>query len=272
MATRRGALPGFGLTLGATALWLGLVVLVPLAALAARAVSLEPSATLALLLAPRTRAAFGLSFGASLLAGAIAVPLGLLLAWVLVRVPFRGRGAVDALVDLPFALPTAVAGLALTALWSTNGWLGEPAAALGTTVAYTRVGVVVALLFLALPFVVRTVQPVLADLPPEVEEAAAVLGATRLQAFRRVLLPHLRRALATGFVLAVSRALGEYGSIVFVSGNMPMRTEIVPLLIVTKLEQFDDAGATALAVAMLLASLLLILAVNGLQARPEPPR
>jgi sulfate transport system permease protein len=214
---------------------------------------------------PRAIAAYQLSFGAAFVGASLNAVFGLLVAWVLVRYEFPGRRMLDGLVDLPFALPTAVAGIALTAVYAENGWIGRPLLALGIKAAYTEVGVVIALTFIGLPFVVRTVQPVLADLEAEIEEAAASLGATRWQTFARVILPTLMPAIVTGFTLAFARAVGEYGSVVFISGNMPLRTEIAPLIIVTKLEQFDYAGATAVAVVMLLVSFVLLLALNLLQ-------
>lgn len=217
--------------------------------------------------APNVVASYRLSFGASLIAGLISVVVGFLIAWVLVRYQFPGKALADALVDLPFALPTAVAGIALTSLYTENGWLGRYLAPLGVKVAFTPLGVVVALTFIGLPFVVRSVQPVLADADRELEEAASSLGATRWQIFCRVIFPIVRPALFTGFALAFARALGEYGSVIFISGNLPMKTEIAPLLIVTKLEQYDYAGATAIATVMLIASFLLLLGVNALQRR-----
>ena len=262
---RRRVLPGFRATLSFTWVYLGLLVLIPLCGLFLKTTSLGWSEFWDTVLSPRALASYRLSFGASLVAALLNAVFGLLVAWVLVRYRFPGRVLVDALVDLPFALPTAVAGLTLTALYAENGWLGEPLQALGIKVAFTPLGVVVALTFIGLPFVVRTVEPVLADLATDVEEAAAVLGANRWQTFRRVIFPSILPALVTGFTLAFARALGEYGSIVFISGNMPMNTEITPLLIVTKLEQYDYAGATALAVVMLCASFAIILSVNLLQ-------
>jgi sulfate transport system permease protein len=261
-ATRRHVLPGFGVSLGVTLAWLGLIVLVPLAALAIRPWELGVAGVIRTLAEPRVLAALRLSFGAALLATAIAAPLGLLMAWVITRYHFPGRRVLDALVDLPFALPTAVAGLALTALFAPNGWLGVPLAAIGVQVAYTPVGVVVALVFVALPFLVRTVEPVLRDLSPEAEEAAATLGATRPQTIRRVVLPTLWPALLTGFGLGFARAVGEYGSVIFIAGNVPMVSEIAPLLIVTKLEQFDYPAASAIGLAMLLMALLILLGLN----------
>jgi sulfate transport system permease protein len=215
---------------------------------------------------PRVMASYRLSFGASLLAAAINVVFGLMLAWSLVRYSFPGRRIIDALVDLPFALPTAVAGIALTALYAPNGWLGHYLEMIGIKVAFTPLGVLVALVFIGVPFVVRTVQPVLEDLDVEFEEAAASLGATRLQTIRRVVLPALGPALLTGFALAFARAVGEYGSVIFIAGNLPMISEITPLIIITKLEQYDYAGATAVAAVMLIVSFILLLIINGLQA------
>ncbi|HEX3730129.1 MAG TPA: sulfate ABC transporter permease subunit CysT [Opitutaceae bacterium] len=261
----RSALPGFGLTLGFTLAYLGLVVLLPLAAAFIKTAGMTWPAFLAAVASPRVLAAYRLSFGASLAAALVNAGFGLVVAWVLVRYRFPGRRLMDALVDLPFALPTAVAGIALTALYAPSGWLGRWLAPLGLQVAFTRLGVFVALTFIGLPFVVRTLQPILAELEPEIEEASASLGASRWQTILRVLLPEIFPALLTGFALAFARALGEYGSVVFISGNMPMRTEIVPLLIITKLEQYDYAGATAIAVVMLAASFLLLLVINLLQ-------
>jgi sulfate transport system permease protein len=265
IARRRSPLPGFGPALGLTLAYLGLVVLIPLAALFWKTASLGPGELLATVTSPRVLASYRLSFGAALLAAGANVGLGLLVAWVLVRYRFPGRALADALVDLPFALPTAVAGITLTALLAKNGWVGRLLAPLGIEVAFTPLGITVALVFIGLPFVVRSVQPVLQDLDAELEEAAASLGASRLQTFRRVLLPALTPALVTGFALAFARGVGEYGSVVFISGNMPMKTEIAPLLIITKLEQYDYAGATAIALVMLCVSLALLFAINGLQ-------
>ena len=261
-----GVLPGFRLTLGFTLLYLALVVVVPLATLFTGTASFSLAGLQKALLSARVLSAFRLSIGASLAAAAFTAVFGFLVAWVLVRYPFPGRQAVDALVDLPFALPTAVGGIALTALWSDNGWLGRLAAAAGVKVAFTPLGVVVALIFIGFPFVVRMVQPVLQDLDPALEEAAASLGASRLQTFRRVILPQAAPAVLSGAVLAFARALGEYGTVVFISGNLPLRTEVVPLLIVARLEQFDYAGATAIAAVMLVLSFGLLLAINGLHA------
>jgi len=261
-APRRHALPGLGITLGVTLAWLGLIVLVPLAALAIRPWELGLAGVAQALAEPRVLAALRLSFGAALLATAIATPLGLVLAWAVTRYRFPGRRVLDALVDLPFALPTAVAGLALTALFAPNGWLGAPLSALGLQVAYTPLGIVVALVFVSLPFLVRTVEPVLRDLSVEAEEAAATLGATRPQTIRRVVLPALFPALLTGFGLGFARAVGEYGSVIFIAGNVPMVSEIAPLLIVTKLEQFDYAAASAIGLAMLLMAFAILFGLN----------
>ncbi|HWH38910.1 MAG TPA: sulfate ABC transporter permease subunit CysT [Usitatibacter sp.] len=263
---RHSVLPGFGIALGFTVLYLSLVVLVPLSAAFQKTFTLSWDAFVADVTAPRVLASLQLSFGAALAAALLNAVFGLLVAWVLVRYPFHGRRLVDALVDLPFALPTAVAGIALTAVYAPNGWIGKPLADLfGLKVAFTPLGVLVALAFIGLPFVVRTVQPVLEDLERELEEAAQSLGATRTQTFVRVILPTVAPALLTGFALAFARAVGEYGSVIFIAGNMPMVSEIAPLMIVTKLEQYDVAGATAIAVVMLVASFALLLGVNGLQ-------
>lgn len=259
-------LPGFGPALGVTLLGLSLVVLAPLAALLATSLRGSPSEFLATVTTPRVLAALRLSFLLSLAAAAVSSLLGLLLGWVLVRYRFPGRRILDALVDLPFALPTAVAGITLTTLYAPNGWLGRPLAAIGVPVAFTPLGIGVALVFLGIPFTVRTLQPVLASLDAEVEDAAASLGASRLEAVRRVLFPEVLPSLLTGATLAFARGLGEYGSVVFISGNMPMKTEIAPLLVMTKLEQYDVAGATALATVLLVASFLLLLLLNRLEA------
>lgn len=261
----RGVLPGFGLTLGFSVLYLSLIVLIPLGALLLKTAGLTWEEFWTIVTAPRVLASYRLSFGASLAAALINLVSGLLVAWVLVRYTFPGRKLLDALVDLPFALPTAVAGIALTALYAPNGWIGRYLAPYDLKVAYTPLGVTIALTFISLPFVVRTVQPVLQEMESELEEAAASLGAFRWQTCIRVILPTLTPALLTGFALAFARALGEYGSVVFISGNMPMKTEIVPLLIITKLEQYDYAGATAIATVMLLASFVLLLLINVLQ-------
>jgi sulfate transport system permease protein len=262
---RRGVLPGFGPGLGITLFYAGLLVLLPLTVLVLKASALGPSDLLRLVSDPRTVAAFKLTFGASAVAALVNAVFGLVLAWVLVRYEFVGKSLVDALVDLPFALPTAVAGISLTSIYAETGPLGALLAKAGIKVSFTSLGVTIALIFVGIPFVVRTVQPVLEDLDRDVEEAAAVLGATRRQTFLRVLLPALTPALLTGFALSFARALGEYGSVVFISGNMPYRTEIVPLLIVTRLEQYDYAGATALASVMLVSSFALLLIVNLFQ-------
>lgn len=261
------AMPGRGLTLGITVAWLCLIVLLPLAAVIVKSVGLGPAHFAEVAFSPRAIAAYRLSFGAALAAGAINCVLGLLVAWVLVRYRFPGRKLASALVDLPFALPTAVAGIALTALYASNGWIGALFAAVHIKIAYTPAGVVTALLFIGLPFVVRTVEPVLADLGHDIEEAAATLGAGRGVIFRRVLLPEIAPALLTGFALAFARGVGEYGSVIFIAGNMPYRSEIAPLLIVTQLEQFDYEGATAIAAVMLLASFALLTAINVIQGR-----
>jgi sulfate transport system permease protein len=266
-ATRRESLPGFGLTLGCVVLQLSLVVLIPLSMIVLEASTQSWAQLWSTVTTARALAAFRLSLGAALAAAVVNSVFGLLVAWVLVRYRFPGRQLLDALVDLPFALPTAVAGIALTAVFSAHGWVGHPLKALGIDVAYTPLGVAVALTFIGLPFVVRTVQPVLEDLPAELEEAAISLGATPWQTFRRVILPELTPALRTGFALAFARAVGEYGSVVFISGNMPGRTEITPLLIMIKLEQYDYAGAAALASVSLLASMSLLLLAGWLQSR-----
>lgn len=263
---RRSVLPGFDLALGLTLLYLSLIVLIPLSAAFFRTTELTWPQFIETVTSPRVVASYKLTFGASILAAVVNAVFGLLVAWVLVRYPFFGRRFVDALVDLPFALPTAVAGITLTGLYSGNGWVGQWLEPLGLKVAFTPVGVFVAMTFIGLPFVVRTVQPVLEDLANELEEASATLGASRWQTFTRVILPILTPALLTGFALAFARALGEYGSIIFIAGNMPMISEITPLLIITKLEQYDYAGATAIAVVMLMMSFTLLLAINGLQA------
>ncbi|HUL75709.1 MAG TPA: sulfate ABC transporter permease subunit CysT [Vicinamibacteria bacterium] len=262
---RHSVLPGFKLTFGFTLLYLALVVLVPLSTLFVRSASLGLAGFWAAVTSPRVVASYRLSFGASLAGALINTFFGLVVAWVLVRYRFPGQRLVDALVDLPFALPTAVAGIALTTLYAETGWLGKPLAAAGVKVAFTPIGVTVALTFIGLPFVVRTLQPVLESLDSEVEEAAASLGATRAQTFLRVILPALLPAWITGFALAFARALGEYGSVVFIAGNMPMRTEITPLVVITKLEQYDYAGAAAIAAVTLVASFLILLAINRLQ-------
>jgi sulfate transport system permease protein len=258
-------LPGFGLTLGVSLLYLSLIVLVPLAGLALRAASQTWPQFWAAVSDPRAVAAYRLSFGAAAVAALLNAGFGFVVAWVLVRYRFPGRRILDALVDLPFAMPTAVSGIALTALWSVNGWFGRLVAPFGARVAFTWAGVVVALTLVGLPFVVRTLQPALADVEAEVEEAAASLGAGRWQTFRRVSLPAVMPALLAGVAMAFARAVGEYGSVVFIAGNMPMRTEIAPLLILIKLEQYDYAGATGIAVVMLTASFAALFAINTLQ-------
>ena len=263
---RHTVLPGFDLALGLTLTYLCLIVLIPLSATFLRSTELTWEQFIEVVTSPRVVASYKLTFGASLLAAVINGVFGLLVAWVLVRYDFFGRRIVDALVDLPFALPTAVAGITLTGLYSANGWIGQYLEPLGIKVSFTPVGVFVAMTFIGLPFVVRTVQPVLEDLASELEEAAATLGASRWQSFTKVILPILMPALLTGFALAFARALGEYGSIIFIAGNMPMVSEITPLLIITKLEQYDYAGATSIAVVMLVMSFILLLAINGLQA------
>ncbi len=263
---RHSVLPGFDLALGFTLLYLGLIVLVPLSAAFLKTFTMTWPAFWDAVTSPRVLASYRLTFGASLAAALLNAVFGLIVAWVLVRYEFPFKRIVDALVDLPFALPTAVAGIALTALYAANGWIGQYLAMVGIKVSYTPLGVFVALTFIGLPFVVRTVQPVLEDLQKELEEAAATLGASRAQTFTRVILPILTPALLTGFALAFARALGEYGSVIFIAGNMPMISEITPLLIITKLEQYDYQGATAIAVVMLVAAFAMLLAINLLQA------
>jgi sulfate/thiosulfate transport system permease protein len=260
---RHSVLPGFDLALGFTLLYLGFIVLIPLSAAFLKTATMTWPAFVEAVSSPRVMASYRLTFGASAVAALLNAFFGLIVAWVLVRYEFPFKRLVDALVDLPFALPTAVAGIALTALYSQNGWIGQM---LPFKVSYTPVGVFVALTFIGLPFVVRTLQPVLEDLNHEVEEAAATLGANRWQTFTKVIFPVLTPALITGFALAFARALGEYGSVIFIAGNMPMVSEITPLLIITKLEQYDYQGATAIAVVMLVAAFSLLLAINGLQA------
>jgi len=264
-ARQHTVLPGFGLALGFALLYLSLIVLIPLSATFLKTATMSWDQFWQAVTAPQVLASYRLSFGAAFIGALINAFSGLLVAWVLVRYTFPGKHVIDALVDLPFALPTAVAGIALAAVYGPNGWIGGLLALLHIKVAYTPLGVIVALTFIGLPFVVRTVQPVLADLDPEIEDAATSLGASRWQAFVRVLLPSLAPALLTGFALAFARAVGEYGSVIFIAGNAPMVSEITPLLIITKLEQYDYAGATALAVAMLAMSFALLLAINGLQ-------
>jgi sulfate/thiosulfate transport system permease protein len=265
-ARRRPVIPGFGLTLGYTMLYLSLIVLIPLSATFIRSLGGGWEHFWNVVTAPRVVASLRLSFGAALLAATVNAAFGLVIAWVLVRYRFPFKRLIDAMVDLPFALPTAVAGIALTALYAPNGWLGRALQPLGVHVAFTPLGVVVALIFIGLPFVVRTLQPVLEELDKEVEQAAATLGASEWQTFARVILPALWPALLTGFALAFARAVGEYGSVIFIAGNMPMRSEIAPLLIITKLEQYDYSGATAIAVVMLMLSFALMLGINALQS------
>lgn len=262
---RRRVLPGFGLTLGFTLSYLSLIVLIPLLVLFVQAAGAGWAKWWAELANPRTLAAFRVSFGIAFLAALINAAFGLLIAWVLVRYRFPGRRFVDALIDLPFGLPTAVAGISLASLYATTGWIGRPLAGLDIRIAFTPLGILVALVFVGLPFVVRTVEPVLRDLDRELEEASALLGARRRQILARVILPPLLPALLTGFTLAFARAIGEYGSVIFIAGNMPGITEIMPLLIVIKLEQFDYVGATVIAAIMLIASFVLLLAINLLQ-------
>ena len=264
---RRAVLPGFRLTMGFTVFYLCLIVLGPLLTLPIRASSLGWTTFWSVISDPRVVASYRLTLGASLAAAVVNAVFGLLTAWVLVRYRFPGRRLIDALIDLPFALPTAVAGITLTSLYAPSGWLGAPLDRLGIKVAFTPLGITIALIFIGLPFVVRTLQPVIADLDVQVEEAATSLGASRAQVIRRVILPYLYPAWLTGFALSFARAIGEYGSVVFISGNMPMRTEITPLLIITKLEQYDYAGATAVALVLLGISFTLLLAINALQGR-----
>jgi sulfate transport system permease protein len=259
-------LPGFRLTMGYTLVFLLLVVLVPLLALVMKTATLSWDQFWQAITTPRVLASFKLTFGASFIAAAVNAAFGLLLAWVLVRYDFPGRKLVDALVDLPFALPTAVAGISLTALLASNGWIGQFLEPLGIQAAFNPVGIVIALIFIGIPFVVRTVQPVLQEAEAELEEAATILGASRWQTFSRVILPTVLPALLTGFAMAFARAIGEYGSVIFIAGNVPMVSEIAPLIIVGKLEQYDYAGATAVAVTMLALSFLMLLAINALQA------
>ena len=264
-APRRRVLPGFGLTMGFTLLYLSLIVLIPLSAMAIKSATLSWEQFWSTVTAPRVLASYKVTFLIAMAAATVNLFAGTLTAWVLARYSFPGKRLVDALVDLPFALPTAVAGIALTSLYASNGWIGAPLAALGIKVAFTPLGIFVALVFIGLPFVVRTVQPVLQDLDREYEEAAASLGASRWQAIRKVVLPTLAPAITAGYVLALSRAIGEYGSVVFIAGNIPFVSEIAPLLIITKLEQYDYAGATAIGLVMLLISFSMILVINLLQ-------
>jgi sulfate transport system permease protein len=277
---RRGkhALPGFGLSTGIALTYLGLMVLIPLSMVFLKASSLTWSELWRTISSDRAVASYWLSLSSALIAACLNVVFGVILAWVLVRYRFPGKRIIDAMIDLPFALPTAVAGIALTATWAPTGWLGKHLSSIDWPIvghvqgAYSRLGVIIALTFVSLPFVVRTVQPVLEQMDPRREEAAATLGATRLQTFRRVVLPPLYPAILTGFALAFARAIGEYGSVVFISGNMPMKTEITPLLIMTKLEQYDYPGATALAAVMLLASFAILIAINTLASHTQRMR
>ena len=265
-AVSRRVLPGFHLTLGFSLFYLCLIVLIPLSALVFKTSALSWEQFWTAVTAPRVMASYRLTFGASLIAALVNLVFGLLVAWVLVRYKFPGKRIVDALVDLPFALPTAVAGISLTALLAGNGWIGQYLEPMGIKLAFTPAGIVIALIFIGLPFVVRTVQPVLEDTEKELEEAATSLGATRLQTFTKVILPSITPALLTGFAMAFARAIGEYGSVIFIAGNMPMISEITPLIIIGKLEQYDFAGATAVALVMLVISFALLLVINALQA------
>lgn len=263
----RNVLPGFGLSLGFTLFYLSIIVLIPLAAVFFKTVELSWPEFWSTVTNPRVVASYRVSFTTAFLAGLVNAVFGLLIAWVLVRYRFPGKKLIDSLVDLPFALPTAVAGIALTAIYAPNGWIGSILEPLGVKVAYSPIGITIALIFIGLPFVVRTVQPVLQDMEKETEEAAVMLGAYRLRTFWKVVLPELMPALLTGFALAFARGIGEYGSVVFISGNMPLKTEITPLLIMTKLEQYDYAGATAIALVLLVVSFLMLLLINLLQWR-----
>lgn len=262
----RRVLPGFGLSLGVTLTYLSLLVLLPLSLVFVKSATGGFDAFWSAVASPRALAAYRLSFGASLIAASINAVFGGIVAWVLVRYRFPGRAAVDALIDLPFALPTAVGGIALASVYSAKGWVGRFAEPIGIKTAFSEIGIVIALTFVGLPFVVRTVQPILAEMDPDHEEVAATLGASRFQILRRVIFPQMMPAVLTGFALSFARGLGEYGSVIFISNNMPMKTEISPLLIMTKLEQFDYAGAASIAVVLLVASFLLLLAINRLQA------
>jgi sulfate transport system permease protein len=263
---KQSVIPGFGVTLGFTLAYLGLIVLIPLSAVIWKTTDLSWLQFWETISEPRVVASLKLSFGAALIAAAINAFFGMILAWALVRYSFPGKKIVDTLVDLPFALPTAVAGIALTAIYAKNGWLGQFLEPLGLKIAFTPIGIMIALIFIGLPFVVRTVQPVLEDLDKEIEEAAASLGANRAQTIFKVVLPIILPALLTGFALAFARAVGEYGSVIFIAGNLPMVSEIAPLMIITKLEQYDYSGATSIAVVMLILSFVLLLVVNTLQA------
>ena len=262
---KESVIPGFSLTIGLTLLYLGLIVLMPLAALIMKSAGMGLDGFMAAAFTPRALAAYRLSFGTALIAAAINAFIGLVVAWVLVRYSFPGKRLVDAVVDLPFALPTAVAGIALASLYAKNGWIGAPLARLGMEMAFTPAGIVIALVFIGLPFVVRTVEPVLQDLDVEAEEASASLGAGRIQTFLRVILPSILPAILTGFALAFARGLGEYGSVIFIAGNLPMVSEIAPLLIIIQLEQYDYAGATAIATVVLVAGFCMLFVINWLQ-------
>jgi len=262
---RHSVIPGFGLTLGYTVSYLSLIVLIPLSALVVRGSSMPWAQFSAAVFDPRTLAAWRLTFGTAFVASLINAFFGLIVAWTLVRYEFPGRRILDALIDLPFALPTAVSGIALTAIYAQNGWVGRWLAPLGIKGAFSPLGIVIALAFIGLPFIVRNVQPAVEDLDPAMEEAAALLGASRITTLRLVILPTLRPALIAGFVTAFARCLGEYGSVIFISGNMPMKTEVASLLIVTKLEQYDYAGASAIALLMLISSFLLLFLINAAQ-------
>ena len=262
----RSIIPGFGLTMGLTLVWLSLIVLIPLSTVFIRAAGMGLSDFLAVGFSDRAMAAYKVSFGTAFAAALINAVFGTLVAWVFVRYQFPGKRVFDALIDLPFALPTAVAGIALTAIYAGNGWVGQFLEPIGIKVAYNPVGITIALIFIGLPFIVRSVEPVLADISSESEEAALSLGATPVQVFVRVILPAILPALLTGFALALARGVGEYGSVIFIAGNMPFKSEIAPLLIVTQLEQYDYAGATAIAVVMLLISFAMLLFINLLQA------
>lgn len=262
---QHSVLPGFGISLGFTLLYLSLIVIIPLSALIIKTATMSWGDFWNTVSQPRVLAAYQLSFGAALLAAGLNLVFGLLVAWVLVRYSFPGRRFIDALVDLPFALPTAVAGIALTAVYAPNGWIGQYLDAMGIKVAFTPLGIVVALTFVGLPFVVRTVQPVLQEMEAELEEAAACLGANRFQTFYKIIFPSIAPALVTGFTLAFARAVGEFGSVIFIAGNIPMVSEIAPLLIIAKLEQYDYVGATAIAAVMLAVSFVLLLVINLIQ-------
>ena len=263
---RNSIIPGFGLTMGVTLVWLGLIVLIPLSTVFIKAAGMGITEFVAVGFSDRAIAAYKISFGTALIAAIVNAVFGMIIAWVFVRYQFPGKRILDALIDLPFALPTAVAGIALTAIYAGNGWIGQFLEPMGINIAYNPIGITIALIFIGLPFIVRSVEPVLSDLAPELEEAALSLGATPIQVFTRVILPAVLPALLTGFALALARGVGEYGSVIFIAGNMPFESEIAPLLIVTQLEQFDYAGATAIAVVMLLVSFAMLLFINLIQA------